>query len=277
MITVNTYNLTGVQNQKDSEEIIQQLIKLEGVKSADIKLEDEKTLTLELEKVVLLTEINKVLHKISDKFKAHNEQIQGHFQQVPQIEDEETEELHFNTSNTDNIESFEIKIDQAKLEAVRYKFSDYLPLLVVFCFIGLFTYLFSSLDFQIDIDTALRFFMTSWFLIFSLFKIINLAEFVNGFARYDLVAKKIKIYSYIYPFLELGLGLLYFFDYYPTETNLFTLLLMGVTSWGVLKSLVKKNVINCACLGSSLKLPLNYISLLENLIMALMALYMLLS
>jgi hypothetical protein len=54
-------------------------------------------------------------------------------------------------------------------------------------------------------------FMGWWFIIFSLMKLYNLPAFVDGFVSYDIVAARWHLYAWIYPFIELVLGLFFFF------------------------------------------------------------------
>jgi hypothetical protein len=58
-------------------------------------------------------------------------------------------------------------------------------------------------------------------------------------------------------------------------TNLATLILMLVGAVGVLKALLNKRAIRCACLGTALNLPMTTITLVEDLGMAAMAAIML--
>ena len=56
-------------------------------------------------------------------------------------------------------------------------------------------------------------FMGIVFLLLSILKLINIKGFANMFVQYDLIAKKSKIYAYIYPFIEFFLGLMYLFTF----------------------------------------------------------------
>ncbi len=120
-------------------------------------------------------------------------------------------------------------------------------------------------------------FMAGFFLVFSAFKFLNLSGFADAYASYDLLAKRWRGYGFMYPFLELGLGLAYLFRFAPTLTNAATFLLMGFSSLGVLAALRSKRAITCACLGTVLKLPMSTITLVEDLGMAAMAAAMLLA
>ncbi len=114
-------------------------------------------------------------------------------------------------------------------------------------------------------------FMAGFFLVFSAFKFLDLRGFADGYATYDLLARRWHTYGYIYPFLELSLGILYLTQWLPTMTQLATIIIMGFSSIGVINSLLKKQKFQCACLGTLLKVPLSSVTLIEDLTMVVLA------
>lgn len=126
-------------------------------------------------------------------------------------------------------------------------------------------------EFTIHWEGWMNQFMAGFFLVFSAFKFLDLSGFAEGYASYDLLAKRWHVYGYIYPFLELGLGILYLGNWLPMITNILTILIMGFSSLGVINSLLKKQKFTCACLGTILKVPLSSITLIEDLTMVLLA------
>ena len=58
-------------------------------------------------------------------------------------------------------------------------------------------------------------FMGFFLVVFSMFKFFNLEGFADGFHMYDLLAKPFRPYAYIYPFIELALGLGYLAHWQP--------------------------------------------------------------
>lgn len=158
--------------------------------------------------------------------------------------------------------------------------SAYWPLFVI---IGMITLVTAVLSYQsylngtFMIDKAMSIFMAGFFLVFSSFKFLDLKGFATGYSTYDLLAQKIYNYGYIYPFLELGLGLAYLTGMNNFYINLFTFILMSFSGLGVLNSMLKNKKFQCACLGTLLKVPLTKVTLIEDFGMAAMALLMLLS
>ena len=55
-----------------------------------------------------------------------------------------------------------------------------------------------------------------------------------------------------------------------------TIIILGITSIGVTKTLLDKKSIQCACLGTALKLPMTKATFIENSVMIVMAVMMLL-
>lgn len=126
-----------------------------------------------------------------------------------------------------------------------------------------------------NIIAAMNDFMGSFFIVFSLFKIYNLHNFVEAFSMYDLVAKQSTIYAYLYPFIELGLGIAYLFRFQLILTNWVTLAIMIIGSIGVAYELAQNKSIVCACLGTVFRIPMTYVTLAEDVLMAIMAIFML--
>lgn len=124
---------------------------------------------------------------------------------------------------------------------------------------------FSSFGFMMD-------FMGLFFIVFSFFKFLGYRSFPTSFATYDPIAKAIPIYGWIYPFIETALGLAFLFQFEVTLALWVSLFVLSVTTFGVLQSLLNKNKIQCACLGTVLNLPMTEATLIENIVMILMAL-----
>lgn len=118
----------------------------------------------------------------------------------------------------------------------------------------------------------MRWFMGIFFLVFAGFKFMGYKMFVEMFAGYDIIAKRVKAYSYAYPFIELGLAIFYLANLYPSARDVFTLIIMVISSVGVFQEIYhRRSGVYCACLGNVIKLPLSTVSLVENVGMAVMA------
>jgi hypothetical protein len=109
-----------------------------------------------------------------------------------------------------------------------------------------------------------------------MFKLMDLPGCAEGYSTYDLLVLKWKGYGYIYPFIEITLGVLYFFYIGGVYRDIFTFILMSIGTVGVWKALQNKDEIPCACLGMVFTVPMTKVTLFENLFMAVMALVMVL-
>ena len=120
-------------------------------------------------------------------------------------------------------------------------------------------------------------FMGLFFIVFSFFKMLDLKGFTLSFSMYDPIAKKVPFYGKIYPFIETVLGVLFLMRLEIDIALMVTLVVLGVTTIGVTKTLLDKKSIRCACLGTALKLPMTEATFIENAIMIVMAVFMLLN
>lgn len=151
---------------------------------------------------------------------------------------------------------------------------SYKPLLLVAVYLLGTTMLLEFSSGMFLMDTWMPNFMAGFFLVFSFFKLLDLKGFANAYAMYDIVASKWKTYGYIYPFIELGLGVAYLLYSDNPITHLVTAIVMFVSLIGVVKSVLNKTEIKCACLGTGFNLPMSYVTIIEDGLMLIMALVM---
>jgi len=147
------------------------------------------------------------------------------------------------------------------------------PLFLIFAFITGAAILLNFNPF--DFDNAMLDFMGLFYVVFSFFKFLDLKGFPKSFAMYDPLAKALPVYGWVYPFMELGLGLLFLMRFQVPVALITTLIILGITTIGVTKALLGKDSIQCACLGTALKLPMTKATFIENTIMITMAIIML--
>ncbi len=123
----------------------------------------------------------------------------------------------------------------------------------------------------------MHFFMGFFLCTFAMLKLFHTRDFANGFQMYDLVAKKFSGYAYLYPFIELGLGLSYLSFVSPVVTYVITILVMGTGAIGVIRALRQGLNVRCACMGTVLDVPLSTVTLSEDIGMGAMACWMLIA
>ncbi|RYD58178.1 MAG: heavy-metal-associated domain-containing protein [Sphingobacteriales bacterium] len=152
--------------------------------------------------------------------------------------------------------------------------NSYYPIFLIFGYIAGITLIIQAVMPQFSFMMWMQHFMAGFFLVFSFFKLLNLSGFAEGYSTYDIIAKRIKGYGYIYPFIELGLGIALLTGFQPLLTNIITVVVMAVSTIGVTQSLLKKTPFQCACLGTIIKLPLSKVTLFEDVLMVVMGVIM---
>lgn len=161
------------------------------------------------------------------------------------------------------------------LEETKSFFDTYKPVLLLFAYVFGFSIIASWQNESVNWMEFMRFFMAGFFISFSFFKIINLKGFAESYAMYDIVAKKIPAWGYVYALLELALGIAFVVNFNPIITNWVTLIVMSVSIIGVLQSVLNKRKIQCACLGAVFNLPMSTLTIIEDLLMIAMSVAML--
>lgn len=151
----------------------------------------------------------------------------------------------------------------------------YKPLLLIIGFILLVSVAVQFPFQEFSWMLLMRHFMAGFFITFSFFKLLNLEGFAMSYQMYDVIARAWSPWAFIYPFIELILGLFYLTDFFPFYTNIATIIILGTASIGVIQSNLRKRKIKCACLGDVFNLPMSTVTVIEDVLMVLMALVML--
>ncbi len=160
------------------------------------------------------------------------------------------------------------------LNPLNHSLKDYLPLIAVLGFILLSTFIYVALQgntFLIWMNALMGFF----FLFFALFKFIDLPGFADGYHEYDLIAQRVKLYGWIYPFLEVILATLYLLAVVSSWLYIATIILMIINVASIAIKLARREKFMCMCLSTVLKVPLTTVSLIEYGSMGIMAAIML--
>lgn len=149
--------------------------------------------------------------------------------------------------------------------------ATYWPLILVVTYILGGTIISMAATTHWSISFGMRIFMGLFFVAFSFFKLLDLNGFANAYRSYDLIAKKIPQYGFVYPLIELGLGIGYLIGFSPLLVNWVTLVVMVVSIIGVIDAVIRRATIRCACLGTGFNLPMSTVTIIEDGAMILMA------
>ncbi|WP_458390054.1 MauE/DoxX family redox-associated membrane protein [Sphingomonas sp. F9_3S_D5_B_2] len=119
-----------------------------------------------------------------------------------------------------------------------------------------------------------------WFVSFSmtvlaLLKLQNVETFSTMFLNYDLLAKRWVPYGYVYPFAEGLAGVLMTAGVLNWVSVPVALFIGTIGAVSVFKAVyIDKRSLKCACVGGASNVPLGFVSLTENLMMIVMAVFM---
>lgn len=153
----------------------------------------------------------------------------------------------------------------------------YTPVLVVFAVAALLALAIS----WATLGELFRLRTLEWFIAFSMgmlamLKLRDLESFANMFLGYDILARRVVRYAYVYPFAEA------FAAIFMVAGAIFGLIAAPVALFigtigaiSVIKAVyIDKRDLKCACVGGGANVPLGFVSLTENLAMVGMGIWM---
>ena len=107
-------------------------------------------------------------------------------------------------------------------------------------------------------------------------KLQDIEKFATMFLNYDLLAQRWVPYGYVYPYIETGAGLLMLMGVLTWVAAPIALVAASIGAISVFKAVyIDKRELKCACVGGDSNVPLGFVSLLENVMMIGMSLWML--
>lgn len=236
----HTYTITGMTCGSCEAKVKAMLLQVEEITSAAIDLEKQSA-TIQMDKHVSLSKLQDILGGKESKY------------QVSAVAHSEI------------------------MEQGKTWFSTYKPILLIFFYITLTTLFVQKNASTFNLELWMSHFMGGFFLVFSFFKWINIKGFANSYRMYDIVAKKVPWWPYVYATVELSLGISFLVGFNPFLTNLITLVVMSISLIGVLQAVLNKRKIQCACLGDVFNLPMSTVTIIEDALMIAMSGWMLLT
>lgn len=233
----HTYKVSGITCSSCQAKVQAALSKVEGVEDVKVNLTDGLT-TIQMGKHVPTVVLEHAL-KPYPKYQIKEENTQ---MQVAALEEDKKNWLQV-----------------------------YKPLLLVFGYILLVSLISGWQHDGFHWMKAMNSFMAAFFLVFSFFKMLDLNGFADTYSMYDIIAKRFRAWSFVYAFIELLLGVAYATNFQPVLTNIATIAIMGISIVGVLQGVLNKRKIKCACLGAVFNLPMSTVTIIEDLLMIVMA------
>ena len=102
------------------------------------------------------------------------------------------------------------------VDDIKSRLETFKPLILIFLFITVVSLISSIEGGQINLMKWMNYFMAGFFITFSFFKFLDLRAFADSYSMYDLLAKRVRTYGFVYPFIELALGIAYLTHLAPT-------------------------------------------------------------
>ncbi len=129
---------------------------------------------------------------------------------------------------------------------------------------------------QVFAGRTIEWFISISMVLLGLQKLQDVEKFATMFLNYDLLAQRWVPYGYVYPFVETGAGLLMMAGVLTWLSAPAALFVASIGAVSVFKAVyVDKRTLKCACVGGDSQVPLGFVSLVENVMMVGMALWML--
>jgi hypothetical protein len=157
--------------------------------------------------------------------------------------------------------------------------TSYVPVLAVFAIAAALALAISFATFGSPFTVrAAEWFIAFAMVILAMLKLQDIDRFATMFLGYDLLARRWVPYAYIYPFAEGIAGVLMAagaLNWLSIPIALFIGTVGGVSVFYTVY--VERRELKCACVGGSSRVPLGAVSLIENVMMVAMALWMLAS
>ena len=236
---IHTYSVSGMTCNGCKSSVEKSRGAIEAVKNVIVNLDREEA-TVEMDNSISL---EKLQESLSEKFTISEKKATQ--KEIP-----------------------DVAFEEEKKSEVQQLF----PLFLIFGFITTAAVLMHSNPW--NTSEFMLTFMGLFYVVFSFFKLLDVKGFAMSFKMYDPLAKTIPKYGFVYPFIELTLGIFFLMRFQIVAALIVTLFILGITTIGVTKSLLSKQTIKCACLGSVLNLPMTKATFIENSIMIIMAIFM---
>lgn len=155
--------------------------------------------------------------------------------------------------------------------------TSYRPVIAVFAMTALMAMAASTavLGSSFTVRAAIWFISLSM-CVLPILKLQDVETFSSMFLGYDVLARRWVPYAYIYPFAEALVGVLMTAGVLTWLSVPVALFIGGIGAVSVFKAVyIDKRDIKCACVGGSAKVPLGFVSLIENVMMVAMAVFVL--
>lgn len=120
-------------------------------------------------------------------------------------------------------------------------------------------------------------FLGLWLIQFGMVKLFDIDDFANKFTQYDVFGSRARVYAYVFPFIQIALGLAYLGVFHPQATSILLLVAALINLIGLYKQYDNVPLFKGVSLSGFLRTPLREAAIVENTLMIAMALAYLLT
>lgn len=122
-----------------------------------------------------------------------------------------------------------------------------------------------------ELHVYMQYLMAGYFLVFGIMQTISLRRSAKMLQQYDTIAQRVPLYGYVYPLLQIALGIAYIYWIAPIIVNAIAAAMLFFTLIGIVDVLEDKKQVRCGCLGSAMNVKVGWVTLVENAVMFVMA------
>lgn len=151
------------------------------------------------------------------------------------------------------------------------KITPYAPLIITFLAVIIFAASVTLLSGYLQWHFFMQYFMAGYFLAFGVMQAASLRKSAKMLQQYDPLAKKAPIYGYLYPFIQIFLGVAYLLWISPIIINALAVVVLIINFSGILDVVETRRTVRCGCLGTAMKVQVGWVTLIEVGAMLLMA------
>jgi hypothetical protein len=162
-------------------------------------------------------------------------------------------------------------LHESPKKTLRQRVKPYTLLVIAIIVVFLFAGIATVLEGYLEPHVFMQYFMAGYFLVFGIMQTISLKKSAKMLQQYDTIAKQVPLYGYLYPPLQIVIGVAYLLWVSPIIVNAVAAVFIFFTLIGVIDVLEQKKVVRCGCLGESMKVSVGWVTLVENGIMFIMA------
>ncbi|RZL98108.1 MAG: heavy-metal-associated domain-containing protein, partial [Pedobacter sp.] len=166
----HTYHITGMTCKSCVGKVLNELLKLGDITNASVQLESPQA-TISMHNHIPLKSLQQAISKAGNYLITHADREAG-----------------------------EVGDDAER----KNWWQAYKPIFLIFFYVIALSLIAGNSKNGFDGWTAMRIFMSGFFLCFSFFKFLDLRGFADSYATYDVVAKRFHSWGYIYAFIELA-------------------------------------------------------------------------